>query len=219
MRLSYLLKLRRLGHHVHFLEQIAQETCVDAHGAATPFELSANQAYFTSVMNEFGMAECATLLPTDEHGRAAVPPELLKLADSAAVLLNISGHLAIEPLLERFRKKVFIDIDPGFTQYWHAAGDAGARLAGHDWYFTIGENIGAPDCPIPLGGIVWHKTRPPVVLSEWPVTPAPHSLRFTTIANWRGSYGAVQFGGETFGLKVHEFRRRLRNSPRACRRS
>jgi hypothetical protein len=207
VRLSYLLALRRLGYRVHFVEQIAREACVDANGAAAPYESSANQAYFTSVMNEFGLSECATLLPTDEHGGAAVPRELLKLADSAAVLLNISGHLAIEPLLQRFRRKVLIDIDPGFTQYWYAAGNGGARLAGHDWYFTIGENIGTPECPIPLSGISWHRTRPPAVLSEWPVTPAPQSPRFTTIANWRGSYGTVQFGGQTFGLKVHEFRK------------
>ncbi|MBI3943419.1 MAG: hypothetical protein HY326_10440, partial [Chloroflexi bacterium] len=31
--------------------------------------------------------------------------------------------------------------------------------------------------------------------------------RFTTIASWRGPYGPVHYGGKTFGLKVHEFRR------------
>ena len=32
-------------------------------------------------------------------------------------------------------------------------------------------------------------------------------LRFTTIANWRGSFGPVQIGNQTFGQKVHEFRK------------
>jgi len=75
-------------------------------------------------------------------------------------------------------------------------------------FFTIGENIGKSDCPIPTGGIPWQPTRQPVVLDDWPIVRSPleHS-RFTTIANWRGPYGPVLFGGRTFGLKVHEFRK------------
>jgi hypothetical protein len=207
VRLSYLLGLRRLGYHVHFLEQIAPQTCVSRDGVMTSFESSANREYFTSVMDEFGLSNCSTLLPTDRHGGTTVTPELKELADSASCLLNISGHLAIEPLLMRFRNKVFIDIDPGYTQYWHTMGTAGVRLSGHDWYFTIGENIGSLDCPIPTNGIRWQTTRPPVVLNEWPVAQVTSPLRFTTVANWRGSYGVVQFGDQTFGLKVHEFRK------------
>jgi hypothetical protein len=246
VRLSYLRGLRRLGYRVHFVEQIDSRTCVDAHGAPAPLESSVNRTYFDRVMDEFGLAGCGTLLVTDGEGRADVPPSLIDLADAADALLNISGHLAIAPLVERFRNKVYIDIDPGFTQFWHAAGSSAARLAGHDSHFTIGVNIGQPDCPIPSGGIAWRRTLPPVVLSDWPVVPAAESLsanrprkggprkgeqspfvprtpqkgtvpgglrlgseplRFTTIANWRGPYGPVEFGGRTFGLKVHEFRK------------
>jgi hypothetical protein len=207
VRLSYLLGLRRLGFRVRFLEQIAPGACVDDEGKPAAFETSANRAYFAAVMDEFGLSDSATLLATGPEGGASIPRNLLALADSSDALLNISGHLAVEPLLQRFRNKVLIDIDPGFTQFWHAAGNAGARLTGHDWYFTIGENIGSPDCPIPLSGVEWRATRPPVVLGEWPVTPASQPPRFTTIANWRGSYGPVQFGERTFGQKVHEFRK------------
>jgi hypothetical protein len=48
---------------------------------------------------------------------------------------------------------VFVDIDPGFTQFWHEQGLAGANVPGHDVHFTIGEHIGTPGCPIPTGGI------------------------------------------------------------------
>ncbi|MEJ7590767.1 MAG: hypothetical protein WKF77_04410 [Planctomycetaceae bacterium] len=240
VRLSYLLGLRRMGYRVHFLEQITPQACVDTHGAVAAFEVSANRAYFNEVMQAFGLADCSTLLPTDADGGAVVPAKLFELADSADALLNISGHLSVEPLLGRFRTKVFIDIDPGYTQFWHAAGNPGARLAGHDFYYTIGENIGSPDCLIPMDGIPWRTTRPPVVLSEWPVvnlesvastrrdrterallsenasldeshqqnaTLGESRLRFTTIANWRGSFGPVQIGNQTFGQKVHEFRK------------
>lgn len=207
VRLSYLLGLRRLGYEVYFLEQIAARSCVDSNGANVDFESSVNRIYFAKVVQDFGLASCASLLLTDDEGRAEVSADLLQLADSAAALLNISGHLSIEPLFRRFRNKVFIDIDPGYTQYWHAEGSTGARLAGHDWYFTIGENIGSPNCPIPTTGIRWRATRPPVVLDDWPVCVSPAPLRFTTVANWRGSYGPVTFGEQTFGLKVHEFRK------------
>src|SRR5215216_4184278 len=110
VRLSYLLGLRRLGFTVHFVEQLAPAVCVDERGLPTSFEESANRAYFKSVMDEFGLADCATLIPTDEHGQASLSSELLELADSADALLNVSGHLWIEPLLRRFRNKVFIDI-------------------------------------------------------------------------------------------------------------
>ena len=207
VRLSYLLGLRRLGYQVHFIEQIHRDACVDNRGAASAFETSANLAYFNDVMKDFGLSGCATLLPVDRHGHSPVDANLLRLAESADALINISGHLTLEPLLQRIRNKVFIDIDPGYTQYWHAAGLPGAQVGGHDWYFTIGENIGGPDCCIPTSEIQWRSTRPPVVFNEWPVVPTAEPLRFTTIANWRGAFGPVQFDGRSFGLKVHEFRK------------
>jgi hypothetical protein len=209
VRLSYLLGLRRLGYRVHFVEQIAPATCVNSSGICVPFEESANRAYFHRVMGAFGLVDSATLIPTDQHGVASVPDHLFDLADAAMLLLNISGHLTIEPLLHRFRRKVFLDIDPGFTQFWHAMDTSKTHLNGHDDYFTIGENVEQPDCDIPSGGVRWRTTRPPVVLDEWPVTPAPRVIRFTTVANWRGPYGPVEIGGRTFGLKVHEFRKFL----------
>jgi hypothetical protein len=62
-------------------------------------------------------------------------------------------------------------------------------------------------CSIPTNGIQWRKTRQPVVLGDWPVTAASDPFRFTTIASWRGSFGAVEHNGNKYGLKVHEFRK------------
>jgi hypothetical protein len=209
VRLSYVLGLRRLGFDVYFLEQISHSACVDALGGPAAFKSSANKAYFDDVMDSFALADRATLTPIDDNGCALVDDDVMELAASAEALINVSGHLSAEPLFHQFRKRVFVDIDPGYTQFWHAAGNSGARLAGHDWFFTIGENIGSPGCSIPDCGIRWHTTRPPVVLRDWPVSSAPDPIRFTTVANWRGSYGSVEFSGRTFGLKVHEFRKLL----------
>ena len=69
------------------------------------------------------------------------------------MLVNISGHLTDAALKPRFRCRVFIDLDPGYTQFWHAAGLAEDRLRDHDFYFSVGENIGQPFCGVPTGGV------------------------------------------------------------------
>jgi hypothetical protein len=210
VRLSWVRGLRQLGHRVHFLEQIAPTTCVDPDGNAAAFEECVPLAYFREVAERFGLAGEAALI-YDQGGQVygSTWPELLDLAASADLLVNISGHLTLEPLLRRIRRKVYVDIDPGFTQFWHADPQVAFRLAGHDLYFTIGENLGEADCPIPSGGMEWRTIRQPVVLEDWPVRPTRTPERFTTLANWRGPFGPVQFGGRTYGLKVHEFRRFL----------
>lgn len=208
MRLSWLLGFKALGFQVFFVEQIAPEICVDAAGEVVPFQESANLAYFRRVAEEFGLGESATLIYGSGEETSGLPyRDLQDLASDADLLVNISGHLTLEPMVSRIRRKVYVDIDPGFTQFWHQAGSLGSQLAGHDFYYTIGENIGTPGCPVPVGGIEWRPIRQPVVLADWPVSPAGDSNRFTTVANWRGGYGRVEYEGKTYGLKVHEFRK------------
>jgi hypothetical protein len=216
VRLNWVLGLQRLGFRVHFIEEVGRGTCVDAAGAVTPFERSINLAFFREVTERFGLAGSAALIyEGGEQIHGSTSPELFAVADAAALLVNISGHLSLQPLFSRFRRKAYIDIDPGFTQFWHAAGTAGARLEGHDFHFTIAENIGADDCPIPPTGIRWRTTRPPVVLTNWPASTEGDANRFTTVANWRGPFGAVQVGGRTYGLKVHQFRKLIELPRRA----
>jgi hypothetical protein len=134
-------------------------------------------------------------------------PELMEIAKSAALLVNISGHLDVQEITDSVACRAYIDLDPGFTQFWQAEGIGGFAVGRHDCYFTVGENIGAHDCPIPTNGIHWKRTRQPVVLEDWPVCDDAGFRHFTTIATWRGPYGPVSHGGRTFGSKVQEFRK------------
>jgi hypothetical protein len=218
VRLNWLLGFQKLGFRVYFVEEIKHQTCVDAAGATAQFENCVNLAYFRQVTEQFGLAGSAALIyGNGEQTHGLGYGDLLDLASTADLLVNISGHLTCEPLFGRFRNKAFIDIDPGYTQCWHAAGNSGARLAGHDYYFTIGENIGTSACSIPLRDIHWRRTRQPVVLEEWPVSPGGAQGRFTTVASWRGPFGRVEHGGKTFGLKAHEFRKFIDLPARARR--
>ena len=207
-RLSWILGFKQLGFEVYFVEQISRDTCVDVTGAVTEFENCVNLAYFKQIVGQFGLSGSAALIyENGEQIDGMRYAELLDMAEAADLLVNITGHLTLAPLIRRLRCKAYIDLDPGFTQFWHASGHAGPRLHGHDFYFTVGENIGTPVCPIPTGDIHWRSTRQPVVLEHWPVVGAENRNQFTTVASWRGPYGPVEYGGKTFGLKVHEFRK------------
>ena len=219
-RLSWALGLERLGCDVYFVEQIDARARTDA-----------AVAWFTYVTGSFGLGTTSALIAAEDGSTASttlgVSPsiglkELMDVADRADLLVNISGHLTLDALKPRFRARAFIDLDPGYTQYWHAQGLAEDRLRDHHAYFTVGENIGRPGCDVPTGGIAWRPIRQPVVLDEWPVsTHGPRAdngasngngngngaKRFTTIASWRGPYGRVTHDGRTLGLKAHEFRK------------
>jgi hypothetical protein len=208
VRLNWVLGLARLGHRVHLVEQLAPEVCVDRRGSPAPFRSSLNASYFRAVVRSFGLERCATLVCGEGAETLGLTyRELGQLAASADVLVNISGHLRLRSLLERVRRRVFVDLDPGFTQAWHERGEADAGVAGHDAHFTVGGNVGQPECAIPTAGIRWRPVRPPLVLALWPAAPPRPAGPFTTVAKWRHPYGPIALRGREYGLKHHEFRR------------
>jgi hypothetical protein len=169
VRLSYALGFRRLGCDVHLAEE--------APGA--PPEAV---AYTRAVADRFGL-----------DYRPAVE------AEGGDLLVNVSGNVRSDEVRARFGRTAFVDIDPGFTQFWHERGIE--QIPGHDVYFTIGANIGTGSCSIPTCGLEWRPTRPPVVLDEWPVADGGFD-RFTTVSTWRSPFGPI----EPYGLKHHQWR-------------
>jgi hypothetical protein len=209
VRLSWIRGLQELGVDTWFVEELALDDCRDADGEPVEPKDSVAAGWFRDIVDRFGLAGRSTLLVDGEAVCGPPVDDVLALAPEAA-LVNISGHLSPGPLFDAFRTRVLVDIDPGFTQIWHAMGLAGARVEGHDLFFTIGEHIGRPGCPIPTSGIDWRPIRQPVVLEDWPVVPPPEGpFRFTTVSSWRTPFGAVEWDGVTYPLKHHEFRRVL----------
>ena len=205
-RLQWILGLRRLGFDVYVIDQLDRGSCTDAEGAVTSFERSVNLAYFRQIVEEFQLEGSAALVyDAGEAVEGATPAELLSRAAAADLLINHNGTLGLEPLLQRFRRKAYIDVDPGFTQFSGAPASGNSSLDGYDTYFTMGGNIGTKACLIPTGGIHWRPIRPPVVLDEWPSSLEGDLSRFTTVTTWRGHpFGSRQHGGRTFGLKADE---------------
>jgi len=207
VRMSWAEALRDAGFDVVFVEEIAPGSCVDAAGAPAPVETSANLAVFARTMQDFGFAGSAALVcPADGAVHGMDRAALFARAQDAALLVNLGGHLRWPPLLRRLRRRAFVDLDPGYTQIWHAEGrDVG--VAGHHGHFTVGLNVGRRGCPLPTSGVRWLPIRQPVALDRWPVAAGDAPPRFTTVASWRGAFGPPSWRGRTYGVKAHQFRR------------
>ena len=198
VRLSWLRGLRQLGHEVCFVEQIE---------SADPVALETFRVAVSMLAPDCPVA----LLCGGDSVYGLTSEEAAEWARRADLLVNISGHLAIEAIKEGPRRRAYIDVDPGFTQIWAEQG--AAQLEGHDSYFTVGERIGMPGCSIPTAGVEWLPLPPPVTLADWPVHPTPSGARFTTVATWRSPLGTLASGETTFEGKHHQWRR-LAHLPR-----
>ena len=207
VRLSWLLGLQRLGCNAIFLEQLDEVAGVSSADHAD-YERSLEVQYFKLVARQFGLERSACLITgSGEHIAGMSDADVQRFVEGADVLINISGHLTVQAIKDRIPIKVYVDLDPGFTQFWQAQGHLGGRLKGYDYYYTVGENIGANFCSIPTVGLDWRPVRQPVVLDQWPVVKTKDCGQLTTIAGWRGAFGPIQDGAKTYGLKVHQFRR------------
>lgn len=205
--LQYLLGFKSLDWDVLYLDVINSEMCVTETGLSCAPDHSFNVRYLTKIMEHWGLCGSFALMTDSGQSIAGIPrAEVLARVDGAECLINVMGYLRDEGILSRARRRVFLDIDPGFGQMWHALG-LHDPFMGHDSFVTIGENINLSSCGIPTCGLDWITTRPPVVLNYWPMVETDDHAAFTSIATWRGAYAPVDYEGRSYGLRVHEFRK------------
>jgi hypothetical protein len=131
--------------------------------------------------------------------------DLVRIAQCADLLINVSGMLRDEKLFPLIPRRVYLDLDPAFNQLWSEVLGIDMRFEGHTHFATIGRAIGELGCPVPTCGLTWLKTWPPVVLDRWPVAREITYNALTTIANWR-AYGSIEHEGVLYGQKVHSLR-------------
>ena len=200
--LQYALGFRRLGWDVLWLDSIDRSSA----GAGSP-----QVRHFADLARRTGLEEDASLLVGATGRRAAADAafgldrrKVLDRVREADLFLNFMGYVRDEEILERARRRVFLDIDPGFGQMWEDLGQA-RLFHGHDAYATVGERVGAWDCAIPPLGIDWIASPPPVLLA--PRGGAGEA--FTSVCSWRGPFAPIEHGGVRYGLRAHELRRFL----------
>lgn len=210
-RLSWVLGFRKLGYDVLWVDQLGPAHCVHPPGErADGYAGCLNVPWFESVVERFGLTGSAALVGDDGESLSGVSfDDVLGAAVEADFLVNPGGDLRHADVKRHARRKVYVDVDPGFTQLWLASGRRVPRVEGHDVHFTIGENVGTPASDLPTAGIEWRHTRQPVVLDEWPVATVDAATRFTTVARWRGTgpHGALDDIGRPFTQKGDELAR------------
>ena len=208
VRASWLLGLRRLGFDVHLVEVLDRDL-LTGEEPGRELERSAAGAQLTAAVEELSLHGQVSVL--DEHGRSLYgrpARELEEMIGEADVVFDLSGHLGCTTLSTAPRLRVYVDLDPGFTQAWHADPALAFTVSGYDRYVTVGANVGTPSCSIPSGGVRWLGTLPPVLLELWASEPlVSDPYRFTTVATWRSPFGRIVLGERELGLKHHEFRR------------
>jgi hypothetical protein len=195
--LQWVLGFRKLGWSVLFLDRLDP-----APGIRDSLEVRR----FLETMESFGLADSFSLDVGPNEQPVGLPrAAVLEKIGAADFLLNVMGYLEDAALLARARRRVFLDIDPGFGQMWRALGLCDL-FRGHDTFVTVGTRIGRDDCRVPTCGLPWITTLPPVVIDQWPAS-AVRGTSFTSVGAWRGPWAPVEYQGERYGLRAHEFRR------------
>jgi hypothetical protein len=160
--------------------------------------------------------------------------ELIARLGGPNVLLNLAYSIH-PPLLLKFERRVFCDLDPSEIFYWMTKMEVGQSY--HHEFWTIGLNVHGKDCQLPklaeapslseardstclphmrhashreaATGLQW-KTFYPLVDTEW-FRPKrrPGAPKFTTVGQWYWG-GAVEVAGEFPDLsKKNAFERYL----------
>jgi hypothetical protein len=191
--LQYLLGLRDLGVDAWWIEYLWTS------GSAERDE--AHLSKFLGCAAEIGIADRVVLVyfPTGSrdnyhapcHYFGALTEAELSARKGDALLINMA-NAAIAPLREGWGRTVLFDIDPGQLQIWARENDLG--VGSHDVHITIGQNLGALDCLVPLGEVKWQQVWPAVHLPSWPNQDIGGKC-YTTVTQWWNESWVV-FDGE-----------------------
>ena len=186
--INWALGFKSLGCKVIWLEGVHKDLGIEnfiyhlneLKGRLEPYGLAGNIAIWNMSGETLAIQEKLDFLDIDT---AAFQTDLL-----------INQYYAMPAnILMKFKKTIFLDIDPGLTQIWISKGDL--VVAPHDIYFTIGETVGQKHARFGNAGIQWHYTPPCVYLPEWPVVKSRRSAPFTTVSHW-SSCEWVEYDGK-----------------------
>jgi hypothetical protein len=209
VRLQYMLGLTQLGVECFWVDRLSAVDPMDH-----PHTLDYLVERFGRTARQFGFENryCIVYNRGEKHF-GLTEQALHDVIGSAGLLLNISGHLPADSPLMRVPRRAYIDVDSGFTQILAAEFDMG--VARHNFFFTVGQNVGTPRFTLPLNGVDWKPILPPVALEHWPARIDTGCKRIGTVGDWRGSQHAIH-DAEYFGGKRREYIRLLHLPKRAA---
>jgi hypothetical protein len=196
--LQYALGFRRLGIDVTIVDRLER-------GMLPGDDEPATLRSLRTLLCDFGLGGSYSILGA---GGSVIDglsrDELLQKTHEARFLLNVMGFVNDPEVLAAARRRVFLDIDPGFGQVWRELGLADV-FEGHDDFVTVGRNMGRAECGVPTCGLRWLTIPHPVVLDQFPAVDG--GADFTSVGSWRGPYDPIDYRGTRLGLRAHEFRK------------
>jgi hypothetical protein len=200
----HLLGLRRLGWDPWYVEDSGANP-YDPRADSVAMACGYNLAYLRRAMERYGFGERWVYWDAINDVYHGLSRERLRaLYAEAAGLINLCGATRLRDEHLACPVRIMIDTDPVYEQIRYARADPAARayLDAHTHFFSYGENLGAADCPVPLGGIDWRPTRPPVELAEWPQATAAARC-FGTIGTWENKGKDIELGSERYVWSKH----------------
>lgn len=205
--LHYLVGFERLGYETYYVEAHARNPSMfmsdptdDGSGRAADF--------IDRTLRRFDLAgQWAYLaLHDDRRCYGMTDEQLTALYRDAAMVVNLHGGtmpLADHVAHDRF---VYLETDPVQLQVELLDGlqEALDFIAPHSTLFSFGENLGNPDCGLPVAeGFEFVPTRQPVVLDWWEGFGDVGGDTFRTVGNWRQQWRDVSFSGATYTWSKH----------------
>lgn len=203
--LQWALGFRSLGWEVLLVESIDSKKCVDSKWKSVPFDESANKSHWENIVCDYGFKEQCILLV---DGESKDRKRLLDFATGCDYFLNISGHFKEREVIDRCRHRIYLDLDPAFTQIWAEVYGEAMNFESHNHFFTVGPLFETGNVRAPMAGKKWLGTLPLVHLPSWPMQPLGGD-RYTTMTHWYG-YPPVEYQGQWYGNKSEEFEKMIR---------
>jgi hypothetical protein len=208
--LHYLEGFRRLGHDVCYVEDTGDWPYDPEQNSITE-DCSYTVSYIARLMGWCGMPDRWAYRAAAEGGRAYGMSEadLARLFERADALVNLTGATVLREEHLRVPARIYLETDPVLPQIEVAQGRRFTLqlLSAHTHHFTYGENLGAPDCGVPVTPFEYRPTRQPIILDWWPPAvkhdPPTTDGRFTTIASWKQSGKDITWNGERYTWSKH----------------
>ncbi|PYK98038.1 MAG: hypothetical protein DME19_14085 [Verrucomicrobia bacterium] len=212
--LHYLLGLRRLGYDPYYVEDSGRWIYDPRLNDLSP-DARANIEAVLPALKAHGFGDRWAFRGNYPGGKCygMTEPQMLNLYKEADAFLNVTGAQEIRQEHLTCRRRIYVESDPFAAQVKVATGDPGmiGTLAAHDALFSFGENLGAPDCGVPVERFRWLPTRQPVVVELWDNPSGPDSrAAYNTIATWHNSGKDIAWRDDTwYWTKDREFKKFL----------
>jgi hypothetical protein len=204
---NYLVGLAKLGYDVWYVEDHGANP-YDPRISSVVMDCGYNVRYLRTVMERHGLAGRWAYWDAINDVYHGLSRERVRaLYRNADAVINLCGATRLREEHLRCPVRLMIDTDPVYEQIKYAKADRAARayIDAHTHFFTYGANLGSAACTVPLSGVPWQATRPPVDLDLWPpaAAPAEGPACFTTIATWENKGKNIAFEGADYLWSKH----------------